>query len=243
MSTLFAVAAVLTVAALAQAATGFGFSLLAVPLVSVLTGPVDAVVGTTVLAAIINLFAVRKDHHHIRRRTAGTVLLAGLAGLPFGLLLLTLLPAGTLTILIALCVLAGAFAIWRGLRIRSGGAAVAAAGFLSGVLTTSTGVNGPPMAAAFSAMGLPPREFRATLAAVFVVVGPAGLIGFALAGQFTAGAGMVALVGLPAIAAGWWAGDRLFARLTDPARFRTVVLWGLAAASVITLVRASGGVS
>lgn len=238
MTTLLAVAAVLIVAAIAQATTGFGFSLLAVPLVGVLTGPVDAVVGTAVPAAIINLFAVLKDSSHIRRRTAGTVLLAGLAGLPFGLLLLTLLPARTLTILIALCVLAGAVAIWRGLRIRSGGVAVAAAGFLSGVLTTSTGVNGPPMAAAFSAMGLPAREFRATLAAVFVVVGPAGLIGFALAGQFTTGAATVALVSLPAIAVGWWAGDRLFARLTEPARFRAVVLCGLAVASGLTLVRA-----
>ncbi|GAA1612061.1 sulfite exporter TauE/SafE family protein [Actinoplanes couchii] len=240
-TTLLGVAAVLIVAALAQAVTGFGFSLLAVPLVGLLTGPVEAVAGTTVLAAVINLFAVVKDHGEVRRRTAATVLIAGLTGLPFGLLLLTLLPARTLTILIAVCVLGGAVAIWRGVRIRSGGPAVVAAGFLSGVLTTSTGVNGPPMAAAFSAMGLTPREFRATLAAVFVIVGPAGVIGFVLAGQFSAGALAIALVGLPAIAIGWWAGDRLFTRLTDPARYRTVALWGLAAASAITLARALVG--
>lgn len=238
MITLAGVAAVLAVAALAQAATGFGFSLLAVPLVGLLAGPVEAVVGTTVLAAVINLFAVVKDRAEVRQRTAGTVLVAGLAGLPFGLVLLALLSERTLTILIALCVLAGAAAIWRGLRITAGGPAVAVAGFVSGVLTTSTGINGPPMAAAFSAMGLPPRQFRATLAAVFVVVGPAGIAGFVIAGQVTTGALTIAAIGLPAIAAGWWAGDRLFAHLTDPARFRTVVLWGLAAASLITLARA-----
>ncbi|BEL07234.1 hypothetical protein Q0Z83_054250 [Actinoplanes sichuanensis] len=42
-----------------------------------------------------------------------------------------------------------------------------------------------------------------------MVVGPAGLLGFVLASQFSATAGLIALAGLPAIAAGWWAGDRL----------------------------------
>ncbi|MDI6101840.1 sulfite exporter TauE/SafE family protein [Actinoplanes sp. NEAU-A12] len=237
--TILIAAGVLAVAALAQAATGFGFSLLAVPLLGLVVGPVDAVVGSSILAVLINAAAVTRDHAEVRWRTARTVLVAGLAGLPFGLLLLTLLPARTLTILIAVCVLGGAFAIWRGLRLRAGRAAIAAAGFLSGILTTATGVNGPPMAAAFSAMGLPPRQFRATLAAIFVVVGPAGLLGFALAGQFTARSLTVAAVGLPAVALGWWAGDRLFTQLTDPARFRTVVLCALVAASAITLFRAA----
>jgi uncharacterized membrane protein YfcA len=232
-------AGILTVASLAQAATGFGFSLLAVPLLGLIAGPVDAVVGSSVLAVLLNAVAVTRDHAEVRWRTARTVLLAGVAGLPLGLLALTLLPARTLTMLIALCVLAGTVAIWRGLRIRAGRTAIAAAGFLSGVLTTATGVNGPPMAAAFSAMGLPPRQFRATLAAVFVVVGPIGVLGFALAGRLTTGSLIIAAAGLPAIAAGWWAGDRIFARLTDPARFRIVVLCGLTAASLTTLLRAA----
>jgi uncharacterized membrane protein YfcA len=232
-------AGILTVASLAQATTGFGFSLLAVPLLGLIAGPVDAVVGSSILAVLLNAVAVTRDRTEVRWGAARTVLLAGLAGLPFGLLALTLLPARTLTVLIALCVLAGTVAIWRGLRIRAGRTAMATAGFLSGVLTTATGVNGPPMAAAFSAMGLPPRQFRATLAAVFVVVGPIGVLGFALAGRLTAGSLLIAAAGLPAIVAGWWAGDRIFALLTDPARFRVVVLSGLAVASATTLVRAA----
>ncbi|MEU4626911.1 sulfite exporter TauE/SafE family protein [Actinoplanes sp. NPDC023801] len=232
-------AGIITLAALAQATTGFGFSLLAVPLLSLTAGPVDAVVGSSVLAVLLNAVAVTRDHTEVRWRTARTVLLAGVAGLPFGLLALILLPARVLTMLIAVCVLGGTVAIWRGLRIRAGRTAMATAGFLSGVLTTATGVNGPPMAAAFTAMGLPPRQFRATLAAVFVVVGPIGVAGFVLAGRFTTDSLIIAAAGLPAVAAGWWAGDRLFGRLTDPARFRTVVLCGLTAASVTTLLRAA----
>jgi uncharacterized protein len=239
LSTVLGAAGVLAVAALAQAATGFGFSLLAVPLLGLVAGPVDAVVGSSVLAVVLNAVAVSRDHTQVRWRTARTVLAAGLAGLPLGLLALTLLPARSLTILIALCVLGGTFAIWRGLRIRAGRAAVAAAGFLSGILTTATGVNGPPMAAAFSAMGLPPRQFRATLAAIFVVVGPLGVLGFALAGQFTTRSLIIAAAGLPAVAAGWWAGDRIFGHLTDPARFRAVALCALTAASALTLLRAA----
>ncbi|MBB4749808.1 sulfite exporter TauE/SafE family protein [Actinoplanes lobatus] len=237
-SMILGAAGILAAAALAQAATGFGFSLLAVPLLGLVAGPVDAVVGSSVLACLINAVAVARDHGAVRWRTARTVLAAGLAGLPFGLLLLTVLPARSLTVLIAFCVLAGAAAIWRGLRIRGGRAAMLTSGFVSGLLTTATGVNGPPMAAAFSAMGLPPRQFRATLAAIFMVVGPLGVAGFVLAGQFTTRAGVIALAGLPAVVGGWWAGDRLFARLTDPDLFRRVVLAALCVASLITLARA-----
>ncbi|WIM92576.1 sulfite exporter TauE/SafE family protein [Actinoplanes oblitus] len=235
---MLAVALILGVAACAQVVTGFGYSLLSVPLLGLVVGPVDAVVGSTILVLFVNLVMAVRDRSHVRWAVARTVLVAGLPGLPIGLWLLHVLTARTLSVLIAVVVLAGTVAIGAGLRIRPRSLTLAAAGLLSGVLTTSAGVNGPPMAAVFSAMGLPPRPFRATLAAVFAVAGLGAVAGFAVTGQITSTAWLVTMVGGPAVVAGWLAGDRIFTRLTN---FRTVVLCALVLASLTTLGRAVAG--
>jgi uncharacterized membrane protein YfcA len=111
---------------------------------------------------------------------------------------------------------------------------------VSGVLSTSTGTNGPPLVAAFQAMGYDPRNFRATLAAVFFGSGVLGMAAFAVAGQITRPVLQVALVGAPAGALGWFAGNTLFVRI-DGTRFRHVVLAGLVASSLISVIRALRG--
>lgn len=229
------VAAILAVASCAQVITGFGYSLLSVPLLGLIVGPVDAVVGSGILVTLVNLVVAVRDREHVRWPIARTVLVAGPAGLPIGLWVLHVLPARALSIVIAVVVLGGTVAIWRGLRLSPSPITIAGAGLLSGILTTSVGVNGPPMAAVFSAMAMPPRPFRATLAAIFVPVGLGGVIGFALTGAISHRAWLLVAIGIPAVAAGWLTGDRIFTRLTS---FRTVVLCALVLASAITLARA-----
>ena len=61
--------------------------------------------------------------------------------------------------------------------------------------------------------------------------------GFAATGRITHEALLLGLAGVPGVAAGWTAGQRLFERL-DHDRFRRVVLAMLAASGVVTLVAA-----
>ncbi|MFB9338313.1 TSUP family transporter [Actinoplanes octamycinicus] len=232
---MLAVAAILAVASCAQVLTGFGYSLLSVPLLGLITGPVDAVVGSSILVLLVNLIVAARERAHIRWPVARTVLLGGLPGLPLGLWLLHVLPVRTLSIMIAVVVLAGTVAIWTGLRIRPRSLTIGLAGLLSGALTTSAGVNGPPMAAVFAAMGLPPRPFRATLAAIFVVVGLGAVAGFAMTGEISPTGWLITVVGGPAVALGWLVGDRIFTRVRN---FRIVVLCALVLASLTTLTRA-----
>jgi uncharacterized membrane protein YfcA len=69
-----------------------------------------------------------------------------------------------------------AAAAWQ---LRHGAAALGlsalVAGFLSGVLTTTLGVNGPPLALWLESEKVPPAVFRVTLAAAFVVLDVAGV--------------------------------------------------------------------
>ncbi|MEV6595756.1 sulfite exporter TauE/SafE family protein [Actinoplanes sp. NPDC051346] len=232
------IAAILAIASLAQAVTGFGFSLLSVPLLGIIVGPIEAVVGSSIVVLLLNVLIVFRDHGSVQWKTARIVLVAGIAGLPLGLLLLRLLPSRVLSMFIAVVVMAGALAIWRGVRVSPGRASVAAAGVVSGVLTTATGINGPPLAAAFSAMDLRPRQFRATLAAIFAIVGVFGVAGFAATGQISDSSLWVALIGVPAIAVGGYVGNKVFSRISNEKVFRYLVLCGLALAAIAILAKA-----
>jgi uncharacterized membrane protein YfcA len=237
---LVGVAAVFALGAAAQAATGFGFALLAIPLLSIIVGPKTGVVGMSIIGLGFTGFMVLRNHRHADRRVVLLSAAAGLLGMPLGLWVITHADQETLRIIIAAVVLVFAALLWRGLTLPDRTSTDAVAGLASGVLSTSTGTNGPPLVIAFHAKGLEPSAFRATLAAVFLFQGAVALSGFALTGQVTQRAAIVAAAGVPGIVAGWLAGQWVFQR-TDPERFRHVVLAMLALSGLVGLIAALAG--
>ncbi|NBE93919.1 sulfite exporter TauE/SafE family protein, partial [Nonomuraea sp. K271] len=70
MTTLVAgVALIATLAAFAQALSGFGFALVAVPLVTLLTGPQTAVTVVTALGCVLALAMGVQERRHVAGRT------------------------------------------------------------------------------------------------------------------------------------------------------------------------------
>jgi uncharacterized membrane protein YfcA len=240
MLSLAAVCLIIFVAAAVQAITGFGYALLAVPLLTVVVDPPTAVVGAGLAGLLLSVVVIAREQMHVRWRPALTLIGTGVVGLPIGLMLLAFLSDRALRLLIAFVVLACTVQVWRSVRLPEHPAVVAGAGFVSGVLSTSTGTNGPPLVAAFQAMGYEPRHFRATLAAVFAGSGVLSIASFTVAGQVTRPVLLLALVGTPAAALGWFAGNTLFVRI-DGSRFRHAVLAGLIVSSLISVIRALRG--
>ncbi|BCJ73248.1 hypothetical protein CS0771_27920 [Catellatospora sp. IY07-71] len=234
--------AVITLAAFAQSVSGFGFSLVAVPLLAMGVGPQPAVVAATVVSMCMNGVTAYAHRRHVDVPAARRLLLSVLLGLPLGLLALRLLPDYALVAVIAVVTLGCTVIVWRGWRISPTGWALRGAGLLSGLLTTATATNGPPLVAALQAMRLEPRAFRATLALLFVTVSPIAVVGFALTGLLTPLAAAVAGIGLPAAALGGWLGNRLFASF-DASSFRKVVLSALVISSLAALANAATGLS
>lgn len=224
----------LALAAAVQAATGFGFALTAVPLLTLVLGPRPAVVTVLVVGLVLSVGVAVRERGHVRRRDAATVGFAGLVGMPLGLLALTTASERTLTVVISLVLLGSIILLGRGLRLPRGPRTEIAAGLLSGTLLTSTSMNGPPLVVAFQAQRLPPREMRATLATIFVVHGAAAVALVAAAGQMTAQVLVTAATGIPAVVAGWFAGDRVFRRL-DAVAFRRLVLVMLTVTALLAM--------
>jgi uncharacterized protein len=226
-----------------QAATGLGFALVLGPAVFALLEPERAIVAITVLGLALNglvLFAERR-RPRVAWSEVGPILAAAVPGAVAGVLVLRALPKSTLQVAVGVAVVAAA-----ALRARARAREVAptagdprarlALGFASGTLTTSAGVNGPPIALWLAHRGLGPSDMRDSLSAAFLGLCVIG--GLVLAPVLaTAGAEidwLALAVGLVCVVAGHAVGRRVFARL-DGARYEPLLLALVTAAGLASI--------
>jgi uncharacterized protein len=210
---------VIGLAAAAAAATGFGFNLVSAPLLTLIYPPRLVVVLTLLLGlGASGLLVLRRD---IRRAIDWGVIrplyLSSLAGMPFGVTLLMWGPARVLKAAIAAVTVAFAAVMLTRFRPRfqGGPLATAAVGFLSGVLSTSTSLNGPPVALYLMARGLPKDHFRGNMV-VYVFLATATSVVLLLLGGGAAGSTLSLAARLvPALVAGFGAGVAFAGGLSD----------------------------
>jgi uncharacterized membrane protein YfcA len=233
-----------------HAATGFGFALVAAPLVAAAMAPetaVSTVITVAVGLSVLTLVSERRRPQPLWREAAW-LLAWGAAGAMLGALLLERLDRTALQLVVSAGVLA---ALATREFAPEGGQATGAsrrrwlpataakrrrwlpaAGFTAGALTTTTTTNGPPLLVYLLGRGLPAVRVRDTLSVLFVAFGAIGIGAIAIGAPDydLPSAGVVA--GLAAGAAiGHLAGRPIFARLA-PSRYERVVA-GLLFASVV----------
>lgn len=230
--------AVVLVSSFAQAVSGFGFAMIAIPLLIPVVGAKSAVVIVTVLSTALTLGASLGDRAHVQWRPVMTLSVAAVFGLPVGVLILVLVDPSLLAIAIGVVVIIATFLLGRRAPARHHGAGtLAGAGFASGVLLSSTGINGPPIIMAFQPNGTPPQQFRASLQAAFLIQDAMACIGFAVVGQLDGHALLLAATAVPCLAGGWWLGDRVFDRIS-PRAFRRAALAMLLLSGLLAITHA-----
>src|SRR3954452_20350989 len=203
-----------------QAATGFGFSLVAAPLVFAAVEPQPAVGLLLVLGLEVNVLTLATEGRRPRplRRSSLTMLAFAVPGALAGVAVLRALPAGALQVAVALGV-AGTLAARRVTRAH---VPAWVAGLAAGALTTSTSTNGPPMLLHLLGRGAKPEQVRDTLTVCFV--GLAGIGGLALVatGSFAFPDPELLLGLLPAVVLAHLVGRRGFAQLAAGAHYERV---------------------
>lgn len=235
---LLAVFFIVVLAGFGQTIVGFGFSLLAVPLLGLVIDPKDAVAVSLVGLLVNSAGLAWNERRHIDWPAARWLLIGAVPGLPVGLLILEAISTDGLRIVLAIAVGAAVAVLASGFTIRSGSRAVeGGAGFLTGALTTSLNTNGPPTVLALQARGLEPHRFRPTTSAVLGLTSLVGAGLFAAAGRFTTDVISAAAVAIPALGVGWFGGAAVRRRV--PAQlFRRVVLGLLVVSAAMTLTAA-----
>lgn len=235
---LVAIVALAGAASFSQALSGFGFSLLIVPPLALVVGPKEAVVMANLMGMLSSALTLTSMHDAVDWRLGGRLLASAAVGMVGGLFLLIVVDAKGLQIGIAVLVLLATTLIWRGIHVRAQNRAWdVVAGFVSGVLNTSTSMSGPPIVLYLQNRGMTPGQFRATLNAFFLASSAIATVLFVLGNRIGAYEVGATAAAIPAVAAGWLGGHRLFHRL-DAAQFRLVVIGVLFVSGSIALAGA-----
>lgn len=169
-----------------QAISGFGFALIAVPLLSLFIDPQVAVVLATVVGAFSSTFQAVADRRHANKSLVQRLALSAYIGMPFGLFVFIVVSESVLRFIVGLVVLLAAIALIRGFSISQSNKKLDwIMGWASGVLATSTSTNGPPLVFLLQAKKLSPESFRASINIVFSLTSFGAILLFALSGNIT----------------------------------------------------------
>jgi uncharacterized membrane protein YfcA len=215
---------ILFVSTFVRSALGFGDALVAMPLLALLVG---VKVATPVVAFAASTIAVTILLRHWRSvdvRATWRLVVASLAGIPFGLVLLKYAPEGQVKFVLGvLLILYGLYSLLapRLPSVRGEGLAYVF-GFVAGILGGAYNTNGPPVVVYGALKGWPPEYFRATLQGCFLLTGLMILVGHGVAGLWTPEVLTLYAFSFPAVMLAVFAGERLNRRLPREAFGRVV---------------------
>lgn len=237
---------IVLVSALGAAATGFGFNLLSTPLLTFFHPPRTAVVLTLLLGVVVSgaLLFDRGLRRAIDWTLVRPLCVGSLIGMPAGLLVLQHADGRVLKALVAaFTAVFAALMLFRMLPRRPPARrplarlGVFAVGVVSGILSTSTSLNGPPVVLYLIARGLAKDRFRASMVGFVFIATVASVVLMAAGGVVPHATMTLALTFAPAVVVGLVAGS-LLARRVAAQTFDGVVLAYLVLVGLLGLVTA-----
>lgn len=196
---IFVISLVVFVAAFVQGATGFGFAMIAAPIIA-LIAPQLLPVLLLVLMIPLNLFVVWRERHALDIRGAAWIMLGRVAGTTGGLLILLSISIKSLDLLIGISTAIAALVSLLTPSFKPSRSTLVSVGVVTGITETATGVAGPPLAMIYQHR--PASELRSTVATCFLLGEIISLVVLAFSGKVNAEHLKIALFVLPALILG-----------------------------------------
>ncbi|MFW8566215.1 sulfite exporter TauE/SafE family protein [Orrella sp. 11846] len=228
-------------AAAIQTATGFGFSILAVPLLLLIHPPLVAVELNLIVSVFLCFVLIR----HVRASVDRTLLLrlipTSLLGAPLGLFILMWVEPAWFKLGTACLMLVFLGLLLRQFQINRTASRDRWVGWFAGVFTSAIGAGGIPLLVYFASSNLDKAKSRATAVAFFLVIYTVALIMQWLVPSDVQSEQndlwWLGFAQLPIAALGVWLGHRLYARL-DQRLFALCIRWILFTNCVVLMLDA-----
>ncbi len=232
----FAAIGIVTVAGLVRGTTGFGGAMLMTPVLSILFGPVPAVVIALLLETAAALVMFPDALPKATWRTLLYLILPAFVTVPIGGYFLLTVDPGFARKMIAAVVIVFSSMLLFGLRY-TGSPRVAtslALGSLVGALLGATSVGAPPVILYLLSGPESAAVTRANLTVFVTAISVIGLIMLAAAGAITTSLAISATALTIPFLLAIWLGNRLFARLSDAGvrRLALVLMLGVGVAGL-----------
>lgn len=216
---------VMLLAAFVMSVTGFGFSLVATPLLLFFLEPKAVIVYNVFLGTITCIPILWQSRHSIRPKPVALLGIACIFGLPIGIYILSQVVSPVLKLVIAglVVVFAALLALGYSYRFKREELGSIISGFTSGTLMTSTGLGGPPVILFLLNQGWGKENFRATIAAYFILMGLTSFAALGLSGIVSGEVLVMSLTFLPTVPVGFYLGAKVLPHMNS-ALFRKVAI-------------------
>ncbi len=223
------------VAAAGQAVTAIGFSLVAVPFVSIAAGPAAAVPAVNLLAAGLNAVMLAHEFRATRWRDALRLFVPAAVVIPVLGVAVDRLNTDALSVINGVAILAAAALLATGVRAPSlrGRRGAALAGATSGAMNVASSVGGPAAAMYAINAGWPTHAYRPTMQAYFLGI---NVLSFALRGVPRVDEASLLPLLAVAMVFGWIVGRGVARRVEDQA-VRNLILLLAAVGGTVALAR------
>ena len=228
---------IILLAAFIRGISGFGYALLATPLLTFIFDAKSVVVMNIILSGVSSILALVYLRQHIDFRRTLFLTLGSIPGLVLGTSLLAMLDPSIIKLAIAVIVIPFTVLLLLGHshQFKRDTLSCVMAGFVSGVFQASTSLGGPPVVLLLLNQGLTKERFVATIAAYFLLTAIILAGTFSSLGMITADLLIRMAILLPALWLGFYAGIKLLFRI-NPVLFKRIASGIVLVSGVVIIV-------
>lgn len=167
---LFLFIIIILVASTLQTSTGYGFSILATPFLLLLFAPFEAIQINLTLSLVISIALMAKISNVVDMKIVKRFTLGSIIGIPIGIIIFLYTNVNVLKIGISIIILVLTILLILRFRINQHSKKDIFVGAISGSLTTSIGMPGPPLLLYFSSTDTEKDKLRATTLAFYLFI-------------------------------------------------------------------------
>jgi len=215
----------MTLGALVQSMAGFGFALVAIPILASATSFSLASPLLALTGLVNGAFMWSRYHRHFQWVAVRRMVVAALVGIPIGLQSLKFAPESLM--LVVLGIIISGYALYSLVQVESPTLRSPhwgySFGFLAGMLTGTYNIPGPPAVFYGQCCRWTPEQLKGNLTGFFAFNTVAVVVGHALQHRITLDVLELLAIALPCSITGFIVGTYL-SRYINPTTFRTIVL-------------------
>ena len=170
MGTGFVFICIILVASILQSSTGFGFSIMATPFLLMLFLPREAIQINIILSLLISLSLIFKIRNDIDFVLLKRFIIGSMIGVPLGIFIFISMNINALKLGVGVLLLVLTLLLIGNVKVKSTPVRDFIVGGISGVLTTSIGMPGPPLLLYFTGTDTEKGKLRATTLAFYLFI-------------------------------------------------------------------------
>lgn len=225
-------------ASFTQGVTGFGFALIAVPLLSLFIPEMRNITPIVVIYSFLtNIIIVYKAWRNIEFRKIIPLVVFGIAAIPIGTYMLLYVKVDTLKIIVGIVITITAITMSKNLKIKikNENLSYGIVGLLSGFLNGSAGLSGPPVVLFLTNQNTDKEAFRASITFYGIATNIFTIILFSIKGIVNVSVLQTTVLYLPALIIGVLSGIMISNKINE-AFFRKLTIYLIAILGLYTVI-------